>query len=262
MRIQMTLALAFLAAASASASMFDDCDYTAQRTAAIPLAGATSITIVGRAGELKVTGARGVTEVRAKGTACTFDRDFLDRITVTATREGSAVRIEAQVPEINGFRWGGRHGLDFEVTVPDNIPLRIDDSSGELTVENVGAADIHDSSGALHVRNVSGDLRIDDNSGEITVEHVGGRILIDDDSGSVDIDDAGEVEIPHDGSGSVEIRHVKRNVSIGTKGSGSVNVEDVGGDLLVRSKGSGHIEYDAVRGRIEVPEGRRHRRDD
>src|SRR5438876_2853675 len=149
-----------LAAASASAGFFDDCDYTAARDASAPLAGATSIVIVGRAGALRVTGIRGATEVRAKGTACTSERDNLNRITLTATRSGNAVRVEANLPEGNGFSWG-RNALDFEVTVPANIPLRIDDSSGDLRVEGVGAADIHDGSGGLHVRNVSGDLNIE-----------------------------------------------------------------------------------------------------
>lgn len=256
MRTLTTLALA-LVAATASAHMSDDCSYSAPRSASLPVAGATSIRIIGRAGELKVRGARGAAEVRASGTACTFDKGSLDRITLTATREGSTIRIEASVPEVMSFLTWGHHGLDFEVTVPDNIPLRIDDSSGELEVQNIGAADIHDSSGALHVRDVSGDLRIDDSSGEITVDHVGGRLTIEDSSGSIDVEDAGDVEIPSDGSGSVDIRHVKRNVTVGSKGSGSVSVEDVGGDLTVRSKGSGHVEYDDVRGKVDVP--RRHR---
>jgi len=256
MRTQLTLALALLAA-SASASMFDDCTYTAARSASLPVAGATSIRIIGRAGELKIVGSRGATEVRAKGTACTSEKDNLDRITLTATRDGSVLRIEAKVPETSGFMTWGRNGLDFEVSVPANLPLRIDDSSGELHVEGVGAADIHDSSGALHVRDVSGDLRIDDSSGEITVDHVGGTLTIEDSSGSIDIEDVAEVNIPSDGSGSVEVRHVRNNVTIGSKGSGSVSVEDVGGDLTVRSKGSGHVDYDGVRGRVSVPE-RRH----
>src|SRR5207244_4070496 len=132
----------------------------------------------------------------------------------TATRSGNAVRVEANLPEGNGFSWG-RNALDFEVTVPVNIPLRIDDSSGDLRVEGVGAADIHDGSGGLHVRNVSGDLNIEDSSGEIVVEHAGGTVTIDDSSGSIDVEDAGAVNIVADGSGSVEIRHVKRGVTIG-----------------------------------------------
>jgi hypothetical protein len=260
MRTLTTLTLALAAvSASASGGLFDDCNHTATRSASAPVAGATSIAIVGRAGELRVSGARGATEVKAKGTACTSDAGNLSRITLTATRSGSEVRIEANMPESTGFGWS-RNALDFEVVVPDNIPIRIDDSSGELHVEGVGAADIHDSSGALHVRDISGDLNIDDSSGEITVDHVGGKLRIEDSSGSIDIDDAGAVDIPSDGSGSVEIRHVKRGVTVGSKGSGSLAVSDVGGDFVVRHKGSGHIDYERVLGKVEIPRSK-HERD-
>ena len=204
-----------------------------------------------RAGGLRVTGAPGTSEVRATGTACSSERDNLNDITLVATRSGSEVRIEAKMPEFSG--WRSINALDFEVAVPNNVPLRIDDSSGELRVDGVATSDIHDSSGALHVRGVTGDLSIDDSSGEITVEHVTGHVTIEDSSGSIDVDDAGTVDIPDDGSGAVDIRHVKHNVTLGSKGSGGVSVSDVGGDLLVRHKGSGRIDYERVAGRVEVP---------
>ena len=240
-----------LAAASSSAGWFGDCDYSAPRSASAPAAGVTRIVIVGRAGELRVTGARGAAEVRAKGTACTTDRDMLSQITLTATRSGSELRIEANMPE-SEF-WSGSRALDFEVTVPEDVPLRIDDTSGELNVENVGPAEIQDRSGSLHVRNVAGDCSIDDTSGEITVEHVTGRVSIVDTSGSIEVDDAGDVDIPSDSSGSVDIRHVRHNVTIGSKGSGGITVSDVGGDFTVRHKGSGSIDYERVVGRVDVP---------
>lgn len=248
-----TSAALLLAASTASAGFFSDCDYTAARSVSAPAAGATRIVIIGRAGGLRVTGVRGIAEVRASGTACTSERDRLSNITLTATRVGSEVRIEAHVPDLSGFFWTGRSALDFEVTVPDSVPLRVEDSSGDLKIENVAAADVEDGSGALHVRNVAGDLSIRDSSGEITVDHVGGNVTIHDGSGSIEVDDAGSVNIPEDGSGSVEIRHVKHNVTIGDKGSGMVSVSDVGGDFVVHDKGSGRIEYARVAGRVDVP---------
>jgi DUF4097 and DUF4098 domain-containing protein YvlB len=246
----MTSAVLLLLAATASAGLFGDgCDFTAARSAAAPVAGATHIVIIGRAGELRVTGARGATEVRAKGTACASDRDTLGEITLTATRSGSEVRIEAHTPEMH---WGSA-ALDFEVVVPENVPLTIDDTSGELRVENVAASVIHDTSGAMTVRNVTGDLAIDDTSGEISVEHVSGQVTIHDTSGSIDVEDAGAVDIPSDGSGSVEIHHVRQNVTVGSKGSGSITVTDIGGDFTVRHKGSGAIDYQRVSGRVDVP---------
>ena len=257
MRTLTSVALTLLATSASAGLSGNDCDYTAARSASAPVAGATRIVIVGRAGELRVNGSRGVSQVVAKGTACSSERDNLDDITLTATRNGSELRVEAKIPEFSG--WHSTNALDFEVSVPDNIPIRIDDSSGELRVTGIGAADIHDSSGALHVRDVSGDLRIDDSSGEITVEHVGGVLTIEDSSGSIDVDDAGQVDIPSDSSGSIEIRHVRRNVTVGHKGSGGVAVSDVGGDFIVEHKGSGSIDYERVAGRVEIPQ--RHRRD-
>lgn len=251
MRTTLSVVLA-LSAVSAYAGWFgDDCSYTAARNASISAAGASRIVIVGRAGELRVSGAPGGTDVRATGTACTSERENLNDIVLVATRSGSEVRIEAKMPEFSG--WHSTNMLDFEVSVPGNVPLRIDDSSGELRVEGVATADIHDSSGALHVRRVTGDLSIDDSSGEITVEHVTGHVTIEDSSGSIEVDDAGSVDIPSDGSGSVDIRHVRTNVTLGSKGSGSVSVSDVGGDLIVRHKGSGRIDYERVSGRVDVP---------
>ena len=256
MRTLTSVALLLLAT-SAFAGLFDnDCSYTAPRNAAISVAGATRIVIVGRAGELKISGAPGTSEVRATGTACTSERSNLDDITLVATRSGSGVQHRGPAPESTGWR-SSNNTLDFEVAVPSSIPLRIDDSSGELRVENVATTDIHDSSGALHVRGVNGDLSIDDSSGEITVEHVTGRVTIEDSSGSIDVDDAGSVDIPQDGSGEVDVRHVKHDVSIGSKGSGGVSVSDIGGDLIVSHKGSGGIDYERVSGRVDIP--RRHR---
>src|SRR5205085_8022635 len=98
MRMMISAALTLIAASS-SAGWFGDCDYSAPRSAAAPAAGVTRIVIIGRAGELRVTGARGVSEVRAKGTACTSDRDMLPQMTLTATRSGSELRVEANMPE-------------------------------------------------------------------------------------------------------------------------------------------------------------------
>src|SRR5437764_5036048 len=139
MRTLASLALAF-AATTSFAGWFDDCDYTAARSASLPVAGATSVSIIGRAGELRVTGVRGAAEVMAKGNACTSERDNLQQIQLVATRVGSEVRIEAKVPQSSSFFFA-HNALDFEVTLPANLPVRIDDTSGELTVDGVGAAD-------------------------------------------------------------------------------------------------------------------------
>src|SRR6185503_709901 len=91
---------AFLAATSALAS-WGDCTNTAPRSAVLPLAGATRIVVIGRAGSLKVTGRAGANEVRATGTACTSTKSELSEIQLRATRSGGEIRIEAEIPDVS-----------------------------------------------------------------------------------------------------------------------------------------------------------------
>jgi len=233
----LTLLATFLAASSVLATSWD-CAQSAPRAAALPLAGATHIVVVGRAGSLRVTGRAGASEVRASGTACAASRGELSEIQLRATRSGGEIRIEAEVPEASWSVWGERK-LDFEVSVSANVPLRVVDGSGELTIENTAALDVDDGSGALTIRHVNGNLSVRDGSGAMTIEDVTGNVRI------------------HDGSGGIEVRRVSGNVVL-NDGSGSVDVTDVGGDFVVESKGSGHVYYDRIRGKVDVP--RRNRR--
>jgi hypothetical protein len=248
--IPAAFAFAALAATTAGAGIFSDCDKTAPRSVAAPLAGVTKIVIVGAAGTLKVEGQAGVGEVRATGSACASSDSLLRDITLTATRTGSELRIEAETPD-NLFMESAT--LDFSVVVPNNVPLRVEDGSGSLQITGTAAVDVTDGSGELTVKNVNGNVMIHDGSGSIDVADVSGDVRVTDGSGSIDILRAGGVLIDADGSGSVDISTIKHNVEIGSKGSGSVNVADVGGDFRVSRKGSGHIDYERVAGKVAVP---------
>src|SRR4051794_33566716 len=140
--------LAASLAATASYASWGECSNSAPRSAALPLAGATRIVVIGRAGSLKVAGRAGATEVRATGTACASSRGELADIQLRATRSGGEIRIEAEVPEVTMSMWGERR-LDFEVSLPSNVPVKVVDGSGEMTIENTAALDVDDGSGGL-----------------------------------------------------------------------------------------------------------------
>lgn len=234
------------------AGWFGDCDHTADRRVATPSAGVTRVVVIGRAGSLRVTGRGGAAEIAGSGTACSSDADDLKDITLVASRSGSEVRIEAKIPEHNGWgSWSGK--LDFEVTLPAGLAVVVHDSSGEATISDVGTADVQDSSGDLTIRGVHGDLKVNDSSGDLTIEDVTGHVSILDSSGGIEVTRAGSVTVEADSSGSIEINHVNGNVVIEEDGSGGVDVTDVGGDFVVKSKGSGHISSDGVRGKVSIP---------
>ena len=254
------IVVTFLFAAGAQAGWLDDCDHRARRSAQVDLAGVTHVVVIAKAGSLRVEGRDGLRAATASGEACTSDEDLLRDITLTATRSGSTATIEAHVPHSTSsfFFGGGSSALDFTVNLPPNVAVDIDDTSGAMTVTNVGPCSIDDTSGEIDVRHVHGDLSIRDTSGAIYVDDVSGSVRIPrDSSGEIDIRRvAGDVRIDEDSSGAVTIREVKRNVAIGEKGSGSVYVSDVGGDFTVDHKGSGSIDYSRVAGRVNVPRRR------
>jgi Putative adhesin len=251
MRTLTTIAV-LLTAATISADVSGDCSFTEKRNVAAPTAGVSRFVIIGRAGYLHINGRGGSSEVRASGTACASSREVLAATKLTLSRSGSEIRIEAETPDGGGLSSSAR--LDFDVTVPDNIPLRVDDGSGDLTIDTVATVDLADGSGDIDIRNVTGDLSVRDGSGDMKIDNVSGDVHITDGSGDIDVNRAGSVEIANDGSGGVDIRNVKHDVHIGNKGSGSVKVSDVGGNFRVGKKGGGSIDWARAAGHVDVPE--------
>lgn len=229
------LALAVvLTAANASAGIFEGCDHSEARTVASPAAGISRVVIEGKSGSLKVTGRAGANEIRATGTACSSDRDFLKSMRLTSRRDGSELRIAAEIPE-HGIHFGFFSAtLDFEVTLPAGLPVSVVDGSGSLQIANTGTLDVVDGSGSIEINSVKGDVTVNDGSGSLTIEDVSGAVRVT------------------DGSGSIEIRRVG-SVLVDADGSGSIDVNEVRGDFVVRADGSGSVSYDRVAGKIAIP---------
>ncbi|HJU70021.1 MAG TPA: DUF4097 family beta strand repeat-containing protein [Gemmatimonadaceae bacterium] len=231
-------------------------EYDEPRSARVNARGATRIVIVGRAGWLRVEGKDGTTEVVAEGTARAPRADLLREITLTGTREGDVVRVVVDMPKLEhrdwDSSWDNGPALDLTVTVPDNIPVEIEDSSGDLRVRGTAALDIDDNSGGVEIRDVGGALRVRDGSGELEIQNVRGDVTIDDGSGEIDVRDVTGSVTLRDGSGSITARTVGGSVHVERDGSGGIRVDDVGGDLTVERSRKRGVSYSGVRGRIRV----------
>ena len=243
MRTQLaTLALVVALPSAARAQ-----DYDEPRNATVNAAGATSLKIDARAGQLRVTGRADITEVRVRGTARASSRGLLADIKLEAVRNGNEVTVRAVMPESRDSRdrdWNDQALLDLVIEAPATLALDIEDSSGDMTVEGVAAK-----------------MRIQDSSGNIRVRDAGNDVWIGDSSGGIDIRGVkGSVEIDEDSSGEIEIYDVTGSVHVGRDSSGSINVSRVGGDFVVEHDGSGSIEYDGVKGKVDVPQKDRYRR--
>lgn len=230
--------------------------YDEPRSARVNARGASRIVIVGRAGWLRVEGKEGMSEVIAEGTARAPRTDLLREIKLTGTREGDVVRIVVDMPNVEhrdwDSNWDSGPALDLTVTVPNNIAVEIEDSSGDLRVIGTAALDVDDNSGGVEIRDVGGALRVRDGSGELEIQNVRGDVTIDDGSGEIDVRDVTGSVTLRDGSGSITARTVGGSVHVERDGSGGIRVVDVGGDLTVERSRKRGLSYSGVKGRIRV----------
>jgi DUF4097 and DUF4098 domain-containing protein YvlB len=230
-------------------------EYDEPRTARVNARGASRIVIVARSGWLRVNGKEGTTEVLAEGTARAPSADILRDIKLTGTREGDVVRIEVEIPKVSQqwqSDWDSGPALDLTVTVPDNIPVEIEDSSGELRVTGTAALDLDDNSGDAEISDVGGALRVRDGSGGLDIHDVRGDVTIDDGSGEIDVRDVTGSVTVRDGSGSITARAVSGTVHVERDGSGGIRADDVGGDLIVERSRKRGVSYSGVKGRVRV----------
>jgi hypothetical protein len=274
MRIRVPLIATMLAVLPGIAAAQDEvCRYEAERTAVVDATGAALLEVRARAGDLRIEGRQGLSEVRVTARACASDEDRLDEVQLLAERSGERVRVEAQLPDVfEWFSFGRAYTrLDMVLEVPAGIAADIDDSSGGIELRGLGELTLDDSSGGIEAENITGPAWIDDSSGSLCIEDVAGPVVIRDSSGSicvarvegdVEIDDssggidvrevAGSVEL-RDSSGSIHVEDTTGNVTVLRDSSGSIRVEDVQGDFAVLRDSSGGVSYRNVGGAVRIP---------
>jgi len=268
--------IALLALAPASALAWgDDCDFRAERSAAVDAGGAEKIVIRAGAGDLKVAGRTNAARIEARGTACAGSQALLDVTQVVARREGNVVYLETKMPqdqERSSWRGNDYARIDLGITLPASVAVEVQDSSGDARIEDLkslqmldssgdleilriaGAVDVQDSSGDLTVRG-AGSVRAQDSSGDLVLEEVRGDVEITvDSSGDMRIAQVdGDVKIRQDSSGGIRVEQVKGSVTVDSDSSGDIYAARVGGDFTVGEDGSGSIEHASITGHVRVP---------
>jgi len=235
------------------------CRHEAERELTVSVASGDLLRVLAGSGFLDVVGVAGLNEVRATARACASHEEFLADLLLTSERDGSALVIETHYPDWSDRGgWGERYArLDLRLEVPEGMAADVKDSSGEITIANLGDLVIDDSSGEIEVHSILGSLRIEDSSGEISLWDVTGDVEIDDGSGEIDVAGIGGMLTISDGSGEINAEDVEGTVKVLRDGSGSIEVDGVGGDFIVERDGSGDIEFRNVTGRVDVPRRRR-----
>jgi hypothetical protein len=250
------------------------CKVEANRSAGADVAGVEKVVLVAGAGDLDVKGSSGAKRIEAGGKACASTQALMDAIVLKMHREGSTLFIETVMPELQQVTlFGSSYAfLDLKVTLPDNLPVDAQDSSGDAHLGNLKNLHMLDSSGDLEIRNISGALDLKDSSGDIVLEHIGSAKLQDssgdmtiedvtndveitvDSSGDINIDKVGgSVHILQDSSGEIKVENVRGNVLVDADTSGSIEVDNIGGDFAVGADSGGGVRMNHVQGNVKVP---------
>ena len=224
----------------------------------LDLSNSELLSVSAAAGDLEIVGVPGSSQAVIHGRACVSKEEWLEK-TGVSTAPGKHAEINVYLPKTNGgwsfiginYVW-----LDLKIQVPQELALKVKDSSGAMLLKNIAAVDIQDSSGDIDLEKVGGPVSIRDSSGDIDIDGTEGDVtIVVDSSGDIDVTDVnGTVLVKKDSSGDIKATDVTGDVIVERDSSGSISVIDVGGDFRVLKDSSGGIKSRDVMGEIDIPQ--------
>jgi DUF4097 and DUF4098 domain-containing protein YvlB len=234
-----------------------DCEYEKKIDLVLDLADSRQLTVLAAAGDLEISGTGDLSAATIKGRACVSEKEWLEDARVELNG-GRDAEISVRLPEdASGWSFlGNRYAyIDLRLQVPDGLPLVVNDSSGDLEIEGVGALELKDSSGDIDVENSAGPVTIQDSSGDIYLADISGDVTVrSDSSGDIEGRDiGGSLRVESDSSGDIDFSHVNGDFIVERDSSGDIIADTVNGDFRVLRDGSGEIRSKNVRGEVEVP---------
>lgn len=235
-----------------------DCKHERELDQRLDVSSSSTLAVKALAGDLEITGVKGLDEVRIGGTACASKAEWLDEISIEVDG-GEEARVDVRIPDTDGgwSLWGSRYAyVDLELEVPDDLALQLRDSSGDIELRNLHQVSVRDSSGDMRLVHLTGTLTLEDSSGDILVEHLDGDLVVVKDS-SGDIrgkDITGSALVQRDSSGDIRFSDVGSDVTVERDSSGDITVASVAGDFRVLKDGSGSISSRDVAGEVSIPD--------
>jgi len=135
---------------------------------------------------------------------------------------GATTRVSAVIP--SGMN---RIGLSWRVQVPKGSSVKVDSSSGPVTVTGIAAdVNVQNSSGPTTIGNVGGNATVTSSSGTVKISRVGGSVRATVTSGMLTVEDAGGSVTAQTSSGGLEVS--------ASKVGGDYDLAAVSGSLTVR----------------------------
>lgn len=164
-------------------------------------------------------------------------------IKIMHRQSGNTLEVWIDRPKGGNWSWGWNNlngKLDFKA--PSNIELIVDNSSGDVSVQNITYAtcELTASSGDVKAENITANLRIGATSGDISAIRVKGDVRARTTSGSQRLENIEGAVQAEATSGDIRINTADGNVEAETT-SGALDIENAKGVFSLRST-SGDIE--------------------
>jgi hypothetical protein len=216
-------------------------------------------------------------------------KSFAENIAILVEPSSTLLNVRTRYPERPGSFFGSRqisYSVNYDVAVPDNMPLQVRNSFGSVSVAGSQAAcDIKTSHGSLQfndgrgiqrLENAFGSIQLSGNAGDVAVENTNGSVSVSgikgaltlrDRFGSVHVSDVtkgakivnnnGRVELSGAGDtqvdnsfGPVAVSNVKGDLTVNNQ-NGPVDANNVSGSATL-TNGFGPVRFSNISGQVTI----------
>ncbi|QQX80196.1 hypothetical protein JK628_22465 [Shewanella sp. KX20019] len=216
-----------------------------KKTIKIEAAGIDTLVADTGAGDLKIQGVVGLTQITVIADIYTYGDIKAD---LTLDKKGSNAKLVAEFD--SNINFSRSPYIDLTIQVPADMMLKLEDGSGDIEISNVTAnIQLEDGSGDLSIQG-GNNLNIIDGSGSVSISNTTGTLTLEDGSGSINLNGIGGDTNIDDGSGDMTVTNVNGHVVI-DDGSGDIEVDNTKGLSIVDS-GSGDLSVDNINGSVSM----------
>jgi hypothetical protein len=214
-------------------------------------------------------------DIRVSASSAAEAKSYADNIAILVEPSSTLLNVRTRYPERPGSFFGSRqisYSVNYEITVPQNMPLQVRNSFGGITVAGSqadcdiktshGSLQFNDGRGAQRLENAFGSIQLAGNTGDVSVNNTNGSINVSAVKGALTLRDRfGGVHVS-DVTKSAKIVNNNGRVELSGAGAasevdnsfGPVSVSNVKGDLTVNNQ-NGPLEVNNVSGSAILTNG-------
>jgi DUF4097 and DUF4098 domain-containing protein YvlB len=181
----------------------------------------------------------------------TWDKDSVHVVARHQTRTVVSIRPSPTAVSISASGTHGPQGsVDYEITAPAWMPIRVEGTYNFVTVEGAQSE--------VFASTVRGDVTVKGGTGAITAKSVEGEVRVEGAKGKVTVSSVNEKVVVADVSGDITAESINGAITMTGMDSKSVDASTVNGDIVYEGRLSdgGHYSFGTHNGNVAlgVPE--------